>query len=125
MTKKHLSKGLKVLPGMRITGDTRINVVRAKKGNSSMARKKKKKKNKNQHLPLTTWLQKLSEKPHCKRNHLLQGLHFRADSDFYLGYFPGLIFRKTALTAAQSHAVQAWPGVPLGFAMEKGTFCEE
>lgn len=43
MTKKDLSKDLKVLSGMKIMRDALISVMREKKGNSSISRKKEKK----------------------------------------------------------------------------------
>lgn len=42
-TRKDLSKGLKVLSGIRMMRDALISVIRAKKGNRNISRKNKKK----------------------------------------------------------------------------------
>lgn len=116
-TRKDLSKGLKVLSGMRIMRDALISVMREKEGNRNISRKKKKP-NKYQHLLFTVLFQKVSEKPNPKEHHLVQELHFRTDNYFQLGCFPGLICRKTT-PRLQSHTAGAWPRVLLGVAIEK------
>lgn len=95
MTGKDLSKGLKVLSGMRIMRDALMSAMREKKGNNNISRKKEKKNL--SALALHNVVSENMKKTQPQGNHLLQELHFGAENYFQLGCFPGLTCRKNTL----------------------------